>query len=104
MYRYRATQQVLYGRFNEFLKAWQELNIIFHRRGWPEATVWVPTVGTGNEVVLEMDFPDLADFQKWYQAFQADLEGMNLYRATKDVVVQGSLHDELIERVMKPIA
>ena len=29
MYRYRSYQQVIYGRFNEFLKAWQELSASF---------------------------------------------------------------------------
>ncbi len=104
MYRYRASQQVLYGRFNEFLKAWQELNAISRRKGWPEASVWVPTVGTSNEVVLEMDFPDLASFQRTYQAFQADPEAMKVYRGTGNIVVQGSAHDELIEQVTKPLA
>jgi len=37
MYRYRAYQQVIYGHFNEFLKANDELNAIARKKGWPES-------------------------------------------------------------------
>lgn len=104
MYRYRAYQQVLYGRFNEFLKAWQELAAISRQRGWPEPSVWVPTVGTGNEVVIETDFRDLAGFQRYSEAFQSDPEAMKLYRGSSAIIVQGSAHDELVEQVTKPLA
>lgn len=104
MYRYRAYQQVLYGHFNEFFKAWQELGGISRKRGWPEPRVWVPTVGTGNEAIVEIDFPDLAAFQRHYEAFQSDAEAMKLYRSCGAIVVQGSAHDELVEQVTKPLA
>jgi len=104
MYRYRAYQQVLYGHFNEFLKAWEELGAISRKRAWPEPSVWVPTVGTGNEVIIEIDFRDLAAFQRHSEAFQSDAEVMKLYRGTAGILVQGSAHDELVEKVTKPLA
>ncbi len=104
MYRYRAYQQVVYGHFNEFLKANDELNAIARKKGWPESTAWTPVVGTGNDVVLEAEYPDLATFEKLNRAFQADPESMKIYRGTAGIVVQGSVHDELFEHVTRPLA
>lgn len=104
MYRHRAYVQVVYGHFNEFLKATLELNAIARKRGWPESSIWVPVVGTGNVLVLEEEYPDLASFAKVGEAFQSDAEAMKIYRSTSSLVVQGSVHDELFEEVKKPLA
>ncbi len=104
MYRYRAYQQVVYGHFNEFLKANDELNAIARKKGWPESTAWTPVVGTGNDVVLEAEYADLATFERLNGAFQADPESMKIYRGTAGIVVQGSVHDELFELVTRPLA
>jgi hypothetical protein len=104
MYRYRETQQVLYGHFNEFVKGWQELAVIFRKKGWPEPSIWAPTLGVGNDVIVEMDYGDLASFQKTNEAFQADAEVMKLYRGMAGLIVQGSNRSEIIERVTKPLA
>lgn len=104
MYRHRGYQQIVYGHFNEFLKANDELNAIARKKGWPEATLWTPVVGTGNDVVLETDYADLATFERLNRAFQADAESMKIFRATAGIVVQGSVHDEIFEQVTRPLA
>ncbi len=104
MYRYRFHAQVTYGHFNEYIKLWQDLNVIARKRGWREASVWAPTVGSANEVIVEMEFSDLASFQKQNEAFQADAEAMKVYRGGAGITVQGSALDELIEQVTKPLA
>jgi hypothetical protein len=104
MYRHRAYQQVVYGHFNDFLKASEELNAIARKRGWPVSSIWTPVVGTGNEVVLEEEYADLASFQKVGDAFQSDAEAMKIFRSTSNLVVQGSVRNELLEEVKKPIA
>ena len=104
MYRHRAYQQVVYGRFNDFLKTVEELNAVAHKRGWPESSVWTPVVGVGNEAVIEAEHSDLASFARVNSAFQADAEAMKLFRGLAQVVVQGSARDELIEMVTKPLA
>jgi len=104
MYRHRAYQQVVYGRFNDFLKIIEELNAVAHKRGWPESSVWTPVVGTGNEAVIEEEYSDLASFAKVSSAFQSDAEAMKLFRGIAPLVVQGSARDELIELVTKPLA
>jgi len=104
MYRHRAYAQVIYGHFNEFLKATEELNAIARKKGWPESTIWTPVVGTGNEAVLETDYPDLASFERINRAFQSDSESMKIYRGTAGLVVQGSVRDEIFEQVTRPLA
>jgi hypothetical protein len=104
MFRWRFHTQVVYGHFNEYLKAQLELNAISRKRGWPESSIWIPVVGTGNEVVLEAEYADLASFQKVGDAFQSDAEAMKILRSTSSQVVQGSQRTELLEEVKKPIA
>ena len=102
MYRHRAYAQVVYGHFNDFLKATNELNAIARKRGWPESSIWSAVVGTGNEVVLEQEYADLNSFSKESDAFSADAEAMKIWRSMASLVVQGSVRDELWEDVKKP--
>lgn len=104
MYRDLQYGQVLYGRFNDYRKMWEDLNAIARKRGWPPWTIWVPTVGVVNEVIVEREFRDLASYAKAYDEFQSDAEVMKLYRAGGSVVVQGSGRNELWEEVTKPLA
>src|SRR5690349_2170688 len=104
MYRYRAYQQIIYGHFNDFMKAHDDLNAIARKKGWPESTLWTPVVGTGNDAVIETEYPDLASFEKASRAFQSDPESMKIYRGTAGLVVQGSVRDELFEQVTRPLA
>lgn len=97
MFRYRITVQVRYGHFKEYLEACQQLNQIARARGWVEATFWTPTVGTSNEFIIELDYPDLATFQREGDAFSSDPEAMKLNRSTIDFVVEGTGRSELLQ-------
>lgn len=104
MYRHRAYQQVVYGRFNDFLKTVEGLNAVARKHGWPESSVWGPVVGTANEAVVEEEYSDLASFEKYKVAFESDAEAMKLFRSSAALIVQGSAHDELLEMITKPLA
>jgi hypothetical protein len=104
MYRHRTYQQVIYGHFNDVLKASEELNAIARKRGWPVSSIWTPVVGTGNEMVLEEEYADLASFAKVGEDFQSDAEAMKIVRSTSHMIVQGSARNELFEEVTKPLA
>ena len=97
MYRFRAYQQVLYGRYNEFVDVFQELNAIEKSRGRTPMTLWNMTFGEGNLVVLETDYPDLASVQKDNDAFYQDAEAMRVFRSMAPLIVQGSARSELWE-------
>ena len=97
MYRHRLRQEILYGHFREFIEIAEELIELARARGWAESTLWAPTVGGANEVVLETDYPDLATFQRENEAFYSDADVMKRVRALSEHVVQGSAQSELLE-------
>jgi hypothetical protein len=104
MYRVRLTAQVKYGHFKEYYELSKKLNELSRQRGWTEYRLWVPTVGIGNEMVAEWDYPDLATFQKEGDAFMTDAEAMELNRSFAEHVVQGSVRSELLETMPEEIA
>jgi NIPSNAP protein len=97
MYRFRLYQQVLYGHYNEFFAAVEELNAIEKSKGRTPVTVWSPTIGENNLVALESEYPDLASFQKDSDAFSQDAESMRVFRSMAPLIVQGSARTELWE-------
>ena len=97
MYRHRFYAQIVYGHFKENLEVWERLNELARSRGWAESTFWAPTVGTGNQFIVETDYPDLTTFQRQSEAFFADSEAMTLFRSTSEHVVEGSAHDEILQ-------
>jgi hypothetical protein len=99
MYRYREKAEVLYGHFREFTQIADELGGLLKDRGWSVFTLWVPTVGRGNEVVFEYEFSDLKTMADQREAFQTDPAVMKVYRGFSEHVVQGSGESELLEPV-----
>ncbi len=68
--------EVVYGHFNDVLQVIDGLNELMRDRGWKEFTAWTTTVGKGNELILEAEYPDLATFERETQAFSSDAEAM----------------------------
>jgi hypothetical protein len=97
MVRARFIVQVRYGNFAEYLKALEQLNEIARERGWAEATFWVATAGIANELTAEVDYPDLATFDREGQAQSSDADWMRVIRSTADMVVQGTGRSELLQ-------
>ena len=56
----------------------------------------LPTVGTANDIIWEIEYPDLAAFQRENEAFYADTDAMKEWRRLWQHAVQGSTHDELL--------
>ncbi len=97
MFRARFIVQVRYGQFAEYLKALEQLNEIARERGWADATFWVATAGTANELIAEVEYPDLATFEREGEAQASDAEWMKVSRSTADLVVQGTGRSELLQ-------
>lgn len=97
MYRQRIRQQIPYGQFREYRQIADE--VIARRRelGLATATLWAPTFGVANEVVWEIDYPDLATFQRENEAFYSDAEAMEQWRRLWQFAIEGSTQDELLE-------
>jgi hypothetical protein len=96
MYRQRLRQQVLYGQFREYLEAAEDLMARRQALGLVAPRLWAPVVGRGNEIVWELDYGDLATFERETAAFYADTDAMKHWRALWQLAVQGSTHDELL--------
>ena len=76
MYRHRIRQQILYGQFREYLEVAEEVMALREKLGLAASTLWAPTFGTANEVVWEIEYPDLATFQRENEAFYSDADAM----------------------------
>jgi hypothetical protein len=97
MYQQRIRQQVLYGQFREYMKIAEEVIALRRKLGLATPTLWAPTVGTANDVVWQIDYPDLATFQRENEAFYSDANAMEQWRLLWKHAVQGSTQDELLE-------
>src|SRR6266480_3127983 len=96
MYRHRIRQQILYGQFREYMESAEEVIALRAKLGLAASTLWAPTFGTANEVVWEIDYPDLATFQRDNASFYANAEAMEQWRLLWQFAVQGSIQDELL--------
>src|SRR4051794_6791765 len=96
MYRHRIRQQIHYGQFREYREIAEEVIARRAKLGLAASTLWAPTFGTANEVVWEIDYPDLATYERENEAFYSDAEVMDGWRRLWQHTVQGSIQDELL--------
>jgi hypothetical protein len=97
MYRQRIRQQILYGQFREYMQIAEEVVALRQKLGLAVPTLWAPAFGTANEVVWEIDYSDLATFQRENEAFYSDAEVMKHWRQLWQLAAQGSIQDELLQ-------
>jgi hypothetical protein len=97
MYRQRIRQQILYGQFREYMEIAEEVIALRQKLGLAAAILWTTAFGTANEVVWEIEYPDLATFQRENEAFYSDADAMEQWRRLWQLAVQGSIQDELLE-------
>ena len=97
MYRQRIRQQILYGQFREYMEIAEEVIALRRKLALATPILWAPTFGTANELVWEVEYPDLVTFQRENEAFYSDAEVMKQWRRLWQHVVQGSTRDELFE-------
>lgn len=97
MVRHRLLAEVVYGHFAEYVETAEEMNRLAVSKGLREYSLWTPTVGTGNQVIFEAEYPDLATFERDTRAFYKDADLMKLVRRLAEITVQSSSRDELIE-------
>jgi len=97
MYRQRIRQQVLYGEFREYREIAEKVIALRKELGLTTPTLWAPAFGAANEIVWEIDYPDLATFERENEAFYSNAEIMEQWRGLWKFAVQGSVQDELLE-------
>ncbi len=97
IYRQRIYHLIPYGHFEEVLRMCEQLNSIARARGGRGGTLWIPTVGAQNELIVEFEFGDLATFERGRAARNADPEWTALIRKIGESVIPGSVRTELVE-------
>lgn len=97
VYRQRIRQEILYGQFREYMEIAEEVIALRRKLGLAAPILWAPTFGTANEIVWEIEYPDLATFQRENEAFYSDVDVMKQWRQLWQHAVQGSIQDELLE-------
>ena len=97
MYRQRIRQQILYGQFREYMEIAAEVIAVRRKLGLAAPILWAPTFGTANELVWEIDYPDLAAFQRENETFYSNADAMKQWRRLWQHVIQGSIQDELLQ-------
>ncbi len=104
MYRVRYHQKLRSAeKWNDYLRLSEELNELARSRGWREASIWTQAVGRFNEVVAEIEYPDLATFERESRALFADEDAADLLLRFGELVDQGWGYSELWEQA-SPIA
>ena len=98
-HRVRMISEIRYGEFGAYLKTLRTLMSRMEAAGLRPGRAFVPTAGRNNEIVWEIEYPDLATYQKENEAFYASPEVFEAFRSGAQYVVQGSARVELYEDV-----
>lgn len=101
LYRQQIFHLVPYGHFEEVVDLCNQLNAILQRQGGVGGTLWIPTVGVQNQLVVEFTFEDLGAFGRGRAAANANPEWTALVRRIGQAVVPGSVRTELWETAPK---
>ncbi len=78
MYRVRNVVKVTPEGWNGTIENVARINVVATQRGWQQATVWTQTFGPFGEIAIELEYPDLATYERETAAFFADGECMKL--------------------------
>jgi hypothetical protein len=78
MFRIRHHFKVSVGGWNAFLESQHALNALARQRGWSEGQVWSLAVGGYDRVVIEIEYEDLAAFERERRESYSDPEFIRL--------------------------
>lgn len=101
MYRYRNVATVKYGHYREVYELSLELRQEMIDRGLAAPRYWVPTVGQANQLVMEIEYPDLATYERETNAFMTDADMMKTVRRITEHLIEGSVTDEIWEEAIQ---
>jgi hypothetical protein len=104
MIRWRNISTIEYGHFAEALQLCHELTDVCHARSWQIPRVLVPTAGTNNELIIEVEYPDFATYQRENEQVYLDAEFMKLIRGLAQITYPQSSRSELLEDAPTTIA
>lgn len=99
MYRQRIHVTVKDGDgWNTVLDINKQMNAIADRLGQAQASVWTLSVGIFNELVFEIDYVSLAEFEASQKVLFSDPDMVKQLKRMSSVAVEGKGWSELLER------
>jgi hypothetical protein len=104
MIRWRSISTIEYGHFAEALHLCHELTDVCHARSWQAPRILVPIAGNNNELIVEVEYPDLATYQRETEQVYGDAEFMKLIRGLAEITYPQSSRSELLEDAPSAIA
>jgi hypothetical protein len=82
--------------WNDALDLIREIDEIQIAAGRKTGTVWTQVVGPFNEMVIETDYADLAEYERESDALMADPAVLKLFPRFEKVTVDGKGYNELL--------
>lgn len=96
MYRHRQLLTVKdIDGWNEIVAITDDVNKLCAERGWTPGRLMTRAFGTFNEMCLEIDFPDLATFEREMKEWFSDPDAGALMRRLDAVPTHDTGYDEL---------
>lgn len=81
--------------WNECLSLMHEIDGIQAAAGRATATIWTQVAGPYNELIAEIDYPDLATYEREMQATNSDPQITKLSGRFSELGVEGKGYNEL---------
>ena len=83
--------------WNEAIAVVDEVNKLCASKGWSQATVYTRTVGRFGEICLEIEYPDLATFERENKEWMAEPGIGELMRRIDEIALEDPGYSELWE-------
>jgi hypothetical protein len=84
---------VKYGHYPAFLEALKEIIAYEKAKNLPPTRCWSPLAGASNQVILEVEWPTLADFERESNRLEWDEKHLRLRQKIGAEVIDGSGED-----------
>jgi hypothetical protein len=81
--------------WNEALEMIHEIDEVQAAAGRATSTVWTQVAGPFYEIVIEVDYPDLASYEREQKAFNSDPQIAKMFGRWDEVTVPGKGRNEL---------
>jgi hypothetical protein len=82
--------------WNRVLEVVEEANRLCDERGWPAARPWTPVTGQINEIVIDVDYVDLAQYERIKAETNADTNWNTVMKPVNDAIVVERSYSELL--------
>ena len=82
--------------WNRMLEVVEEANRLCQERGWPTGRPWTLVTGPLNEIVIDVDYVDLAEYERVQQELQGDTTWTTIMKPVSDAMVLERSYNELL--------